>query len=175
MNDLTSTVICTVCLAAVILAFIVLALVAIATFMDEREWKYILGAVGCVGAVAISILTIVFAWKSHAQWQEQFDAGYETLVSKIASLDRDTGVYGRFRIGYGTVSERPVYYYYREVGENTYTLNSLAADGSHTIYLVETDQIDPSIYRCKSEFTDPKNYYYNIYVPFGTVLERYSA
>ena len=173
--DLTSAIVSTVSLAFSILMFIALALAAIATFLDNREWRYVFGAIGCAGAVAVSILMIVYSWNEHAQWQKEFDASYETLVSKIASLDRETGVYGRFRIGYGTVSDRPVYYYYREVGENTYTLNSLAADSSHTIYLVETDQIDPSIYKCKSEFTDPKNYYYNIYVPFGTVLERYSA
>lgn len=95
---------------------------------------------------------------------------YTKHMVNIISLDRETGVYGRFTLGSGTVSDRAVYYYYYQVKENTYKLDKLYAN---ECYIVETDEYQPSIYKIKEK--GQLNYYYNIYVPFGTIVISYAA
>ena len=95
---------------------------------------------------------------------------YIKHMVNIVSLDRGTGVYGQFTLGSGTVEDKAVYYYYYQVRENTYKLSKLYAN---ECYIVETDEYQPSIYKIKEKGQlDP---YYNIYVPFGTIVISYAA
>ena len=137
----------------------------------EREYQEgtvgsgIAGLLGTCGLVALILL--------HLEYRREYAASYHTLVNEIVSLDRDSVVEGHFTIGCGTVETKPVYYYYYKVKENTYTLGSLKSE-NQAIYIVETDSYVPSIYKVKEANVEPNRYYYNIYVPFGTVVVNYS-
>lgn len=132
---------------------------------------------GTIFALLVTIGASVglgFIIHGHIDWDKKYKADYHDLVCEIVSLERDTAINGHFCLGCGYVSSNPVYYYYEEVKENTYTLGSLQATGN-PIYIVETDSYVPSIYKVKEANVDPDKYYYNIYVPFGTVVISYSA
>ena len=95
---------------------------------------------------------------------------YIKHMVNIVSLDRGTGVYGRFTLGSGIVEDRAVYYYYYQPRENTYKLGKLYAN---ECYIVQTDEYQPSIYKIKEK--GQLDHYYNIYVPFGTIVENFAA
>lgn len=94
---------------------------------------------------------------------------YTKCVANIVSLERDGVVSGRFCLGSGTIEDKQYYFYYTEIKSNTYKLGKIECDDS---YIVETDQYEPSIYEIK-EKGKPK--YYNVYVPFGTMVVSYSV
>lgn len=138
-----------------------------------REREYQKGTVGSAIAGLFGTCSLVLILLSHLDYRRDYAASYHTLVNEIVSLDRDSVVEGRFTIGCGTVETKPVYYYYYKVKENTYTLGSLKSE-NQAIYIVETDSYVPSIYKVKESNVEPNKYYYNIYVPFGTVVVNYS-
>lgn len=117
---------------------------------------------GCFMGFMISMVMTANYNKSKQEWTHH--------VVDILSLDRDTGVYGRFTMGSGTVEDKPVYYYYYQVRENTYKLGKV---NCNDCYLIETDERTPSIWEVKEKGKlEP---YYNVYVPFGTVVVSYVA
>ncbi len=122
----------------------------------------------------ISAVSLSFVILSHVEYEKEYKAEYHTLINEIVSLDRDSATNGHFSLGCGYIETKPVYYYYYKVAENTYTLGSLKKDDKG-IYIVETDSYTPSIYKVKEANVDPSKYYYNIYVPFGTVIVNYNV
>jgi len=126
-------------------------------------------AIGLISAVGL-----VFVIMGHVDYEKDYKAEYHTLVNEIVSLDRDSVTNGHFCLGCGYIETKPVYYYYYKVAENTYTLGSLKKE-NNGIYIVETNSYAPSIYKVKEANVDPDRYYYNIYVPFGTVVVNYSV
>lgn len=125
--------------------------------------------IGVLGSIFSFLGCIVFIPTTISNYIEA-KKEYASLVVNIVSLDRDTGVYGRFCLGTGTVEDKPIYYYYYKVKENTYKLGKI---NCKECFIVETEEYQPSIWKIK-EYTRV-DYYYNIYVPFGTVIVSYSA
>ena len=131
---------------------------------------------GCVGSSICFIACLclgLFAIYGANKCKAEYHASYHTLVCEIKTLDRGTNTEGHFTLGCGTINSYPAYYYYQEVKPNVYQIQSISTK-EHKIYIVETADYSPSIYKVKDAEVDANNYYYNIYVPFNTVISQYS-
>lgn len=143
--------------------------------METIDLGYTSGTVGTGLLTIAAIVGIIFIWVGHNSWLQEYNSSYNNLVTKIVSLDREAGADGSFFLGCGVVEEKPIYYYYYEVSPNVYTLGSVKSDKNHAVYIVETSDYEPSIYKYKDAKIDPSKYNYNIYVPFGTVIKTFVA
>jgi hypothetical protein len=76
---------------------------------------------------AIACIVIGSAFVAQPIWTEK--------ITKIVSLERQTGVSGSFVLGSGTIKEQPVYYAYKEIKPDTCKLVSIPIDDR--VYLKE--------------------------------------
>lgn len=100
----------------------------------------------------------------------EYNAEYISKVADIVSISRDSEVSGHFTLGCGYIKETQYYFYYYPTDKGI-KLGKVDADAS---YIVETDEYTPSIYKVKEYGTFNEDIYYNVYVPFGTVVTTYT-
>ena len=130
---------------------------------------------GFLGLCALGLASLYpLTWNQYNVSKKEYKESYHVLQKNISSLERDADTSGRFFLGCGYIDANPIYYFYEEVSADTYVLGSLKQEG-HTIYIVETNEYSPSIYKAKKENTNPDNYYYNIYVPKNTVRKTFTV
>lgn len=91
---------------------------------------------------------------------------YNVLVANILSIKQDNGVYGHFALGSGTVQDVQYYFYYYNTDKGI-KLGKVKSDES---YIIETDEYEPSVYKIKEKWEDA---YFNIYVPYDTVVREF--
>ena len=149
----------------VTIVFAISALVCCILYLKNySDGPYILGIVFCAFFIFGLIVSPVVIFKNYEYQQE-----YTKCIATIVSLERDDVVDGKFFLGSGAINDRQYYFYYQKLGENTYKLGKLECS---EVYIVETDQYEPSVYEIKEK----NNWkYYNIYVPFGTMVVSYSV
>ena len=103
--------------------------------------------------------------------ESTYVSNYNTLVYEIHSLRTTSEVEGSgaffFTIGYGSVKETSYYVYYSKTDKG---LHLDKIETSNT-YIIETDEITPSLYRVKEKGFSEE--YYNLYVPKNTIREEY--
>lgn len=149
------------------LTFICIALaITCLVFYNKTWWEWLL-PVGIFSGIFgfLGILASLISIGAYDNLQKE----YNVCIAKIVSLERDNLVSGRFCLGSGVIEEKEYYFYYVQVKENTYKLNKLECANA---YIVETDQYEPSIYKIKVK---GELEYQNIYVPFGTMVVKYSV
>lgn len=98
----------------------------------------------------------------------EYNAEYTKHVADIMSISRDSGVEGHFTLGSGSVKSVQYYFYYYETDKGV----KLGKIGSDNTYIIETNEYSPSIYEVKESHTF--QHYYNLYVPYGTIITTYA-
>ena len=96
----------------------------------------------------------------HAEAQE-----YSKLTCEIVSLNSNTT---EFTIGMGK-ENGIAYYFYRCKGSTFYNIGKQKVNSSN---IIETNEVEPCIYEIKEK--GKLSSYYNIYIPYNTVIISYS-
>ena len=122
--------------------------------IDGFELKMLGGVFLVIGCIGLS-MSIWFRVDSKQEYNEH--------VCDIISIRNESNVEGSFALGYGSIEGRTYYIYYYE------TDKGIKQDRVKTdyTYIVETNEITPSLYHVKEKF---EHDYYNIYVPEGTLI-----
>lgn len=89
------------------------------------------------------------AFQNHAK--DQVD------TSPLAALNDGTSIQGRFFLGSGVIDSKPTYYYYKEVGENSYQYKQLVDDGTNGSVTVVEDTQDKPYIKTTCEDYEPAN------------------
>ena len=122
---------------------------------------------GVITTFFLFVCCIVASFHGMSYAEEQKE--YIEFVCKIVSLERNVGYSGSFTLGCGFVKQKQYYFYYYEVEKNVYKIDKISCSNS---YIIESNK-EPSVYEVKNKGT--LDSYYNIYVPFGTVISQYSV
>lgn len=124
--------------------------------------------VGCIITCSVAFL-LAFYSGVFCTTNTYEDEAYDELKCYIASLERDSRTEGTFFLGCGHIDDTDYYYYYKEVAENTYSLERVARQYA---YIFETDDYKPQLRHIKKAHESDR---YWLYVPVGTIVREYKA
>lgn len=127
---------------------------------DDASYGMAMSGIFCAIALFLTIIGIVDYPK--------YQAPSKTHIVDIMSISRNSSVEGSFALGTGTIEEESYYFYYYKTDKGI-KLGKIVADNT---YIIETNEITPSIYEIKEANTFST--YTNLYVPVGTVMTVYS-
>jgi len=121
--------------------------------------------------------TMVFLVLMHFGVVSPVSYTYTNSTEDIYSLERVVSIGGDFRLGTGTISTQPCYYYYSLTSDGGYKINSVDATVT-TIYMDESSK--PYIkrnYVVVTTYIGSKQRIVaiEIHVPEGTIVQEYAA
>lgn len=141
------------------IVFIVLCIAGIIAVIFNDMGGEGLGFLGA--ALLIGVAMVIFGSIGVATEAKE----YTKLVCEIVSLDSNTT---EFTMGVGK-EDGTAYYFYRCKGSTFYNIGKQKFNSSN---IIETNEVEPCIYEIKEK--GKLNSYYNIYVPYNTVIVSYS-
>ena len=148
----------------ILVAFIALVFISIMIFLDYSrngdEFLRFIGALCSVLSLLMLPLAIVILVDNFST--------YDYCMHNIVSIKRESQAEGSFFLGSGTVEEETYYFYYYEVKPNVYKLGKKPTSRT---YIIQDDSVIPCVYKHKEQ---AKDYYYDIYVPVGTIITTFS-
>lgn len=144
-----------VSLGLFILTMIILVIDIVNDIDLFREFSSVIGIIAFVSTAICSVL------------MPKYYSSYNKHVCDILSLKRESAEEGSFILGTGRIEKRNYYFYYYQEDKGI----KLGKVDSEEAYIIQTNEMTPSIYHIKEKKSLESNYY--IYVPEGTIITTY--
>jgi hypothetical protein len=143
---------------------------------DEKDDKITAEDVICtVGGLIIipcAALAITFGsfYNKDMRAMSYSNVVYQHILTLHTGSEVNGSYYGAFTLGYGHIDSSDVYYFYVDLGDDRCQLKSLSNEDKEVI-IDQSGSLTPQVRLEKESNKDEK---YVIYVPEGTILEKYT-